>query len=457
MENLTKKCSSKEHEDINANSYCKECNIYMCKKCYDFHSKLLQTHQSYNLDKIKPNDIFTEFCKEKGHNLKLEFYCKTHNELCCGACLCIIKDKGKGQHKDCDVCIVEKIIQDKKSKISENIKLLEGLSNSFNNSLNQLKKIFETINENKEKLKENIQKVFTKVRNAINQREDELLQEVDKRFENAFFEEKIIKEAEKLPDKINKSLEKGKIIENQLNKGENNLSELMNECINIENNIQNINIIKNKIEKCNNLNELKLGFTLEKESVINGLLEKINNLGEIYSEDDFFCDSLIIKNKTHINNLKDWISKKITKTILLYRKSRDGDSYETFHKLCDNQGANIVLIKNSEFIIGGYTPLDWDNHSQWKNDKDTFLFSLTNNKKYKKLNKSNCSILCGKKFGPFFPYIGFRNEGKKNMSQGDIQYGEWNCHFEFYKEIIPYEGKDRFFDVEEVEVYKINQ
>jgi len=43
------------------------------------------------------------------------------------------------------------------------------------------------------------------------------------------------------------------------------------------------------------------------------------------------------------------------------------------------------------------------------------------------------------------------------MSQGDIQYGEWNCHFEFYKEIIPYEGKDRFFDVEEVEVYKINQ
>lgn len=81
MENLTKKCSSKEHEDINANSYCKECNIYMCKKCYDFHSKLLQTHQSYNLDKIKPNDIFTEFCKEKGHNLKLEFYCKTHNEV----------------------------------------------------------------------------------------------------------------------------------------------------------------------------------------------------------------------------------------------------------------------------------------------------------------------------------------------------------------------------------------
>ena len=457
MENQVQKCSSKEHEDINANFYCKECKVYMCKKCNDFHSKLLQFHQIYKIDNEKPNDIFTEFCKEKGHNLKLEFYCKTHNELCCGACLCIIKDKGKGQHKECDVCIIEKILQDKKSKISENIKILEDLSNSFNSSLNQLKKIFEKINENKEKLKEKIQKVFTKIRNAINQREDELLLKVDKQIENTFFEEKIIKEAENLPDKINKSLEKGKTIEKKLDEGENNLSEIINDCINIENNIQNINIIKNKIEKCKNSKELKLTFTLDKENEVNRLLEQIKNFGEINNEEDIFCDSLIIKNKMHINNLKNWISKKIFKTKLLYRKSRDGDSYKTFHNLCDNQGANVVLIKNSEFIIGGYTPLDWDNYSVWKKDGDTFLFSLTNNKKYKKINNWNESILCGKEYGPFFPYIGFRNRGKNNMSQADIQYGQSSNHYEFYKDIIPYSGKDRFFDVEEVEVYKIIQ
>ena len=82
---------------------------------------------------------------------------------------------------------------------------------------------------------------------------------------------------------------------------------------------------------------------------------------------------------------------------------------------------------------------------------------MTNNKKYKKLNNWNESILCGKEYGPFFPFIGFRNRGKNNMSQADIQYGQSSKHFEFYKEIIPYEGKDRFFDVEEVEVYKIIQ
>ena len=50
--------------------------------------------------------------------------------------------------------------------------------------------------------------------------------------------------------------------------------------------------------------------------------------------------SIIENNKKYIYNLLTWINsnKKIT-TKLLYRKSRDGDSYDIFHKLCDNQGA----------------------------------------------------------------------------------------------------------------------
>ena len=42
-------------------------------------------------------------------------------------------------------------------------------------------------------------------------------------------------------------------------------------------------------------------------------------------------------------------------------KSSNGDSYEEFHKLCDNKGTTLVLIKAKEgFIIGGYTIHDWD-------------------------------------------------------------------------------------------------
>ena len=92
----------------------------MCNKCENIHSKLCQNHQSYNLDKDL-NEIFTGFCKEKNHNDELEFYCKNHNILCCASCLCKIKDRGKGQHNECDVCILESIIEEKKIKLKENI------------------------------------------------------------------------------------------------------------------------------------------------------------------------------------------------------------------------------------------------------------------------------------------------------------------------------------------------
>ena len=46
-----------------------------------------------------------------------------------------------------------------------------------------------------------------------------------------------------------------------------------------------------------------------------------------------------------------------------------------FHKLCDNKGATIVIIKATKgFIFGRYTPLDWDKKSYYKEDKDTFFF-----------------------------------------------------------------------------------
>ena len=69
MEIKKKKCSFKEHEEINANFYCGECKVYMCNKCEIFHSKLLQNHQVFNLDK-NVGEIFTGICKEENHQMK---------------------------------------------------------------------------------------------------------------------------------------------------------------------------------------------------------------------------------------------------------------------------------------------------------------------------------------------------------------------------------------------------
>ena len=149
MDNKNIKCSSKKHEEINANTYCQECKIYMCHKCENHHSELFQDHHKHKLDE-DINAIFTGFCKEKNHYEQLEFFCKNHNQLCCAACISKIKREGKGQHTDCDVCNIEDIKNEKKNNLKENIKILNSLSSFFQQSIDELKQVFEKIHNKKE-------------------------------------------------------------------------------------------------------------------------------------------------------------------------------------------------------------------------------------------------------------------------------------------------------------------
>ena len=73
-----------------------------------------------------------------------------------------------GQHNDCNVCYYEDIINEKKENLKNNIKILEDLSNSLQSSIDELKIIVEKISKNKEEIKLNIQRAFTKIRNEIN-------------------------------------------------------------------------------------------------------------------------------------------------------------------------------------------------------------------------------------------------------------------------------------------------
>ena len=161
-----KKCSSKKHENINAVFFCQECKLYMCNKCLNLHNELFDNHTKYDINK-HINDIFTGICQEDNHNSPLVFFCKTHDQLCCAAC--IVKIKGKeGKHNECNICAIEDIKDEKKLKLNEMTKYLEDVSKTIDNSLNELKKSFQIIFNSKEKLKLNISNIFTKIRNIIN-------------------------------------------------------------------------------------------------------------------------------------------------------------------------------------------------------------------------------------------------------------------------------------------------
>ena len=266
---LNKKCSLKEHEEIDAIKHCQECNINVCNKCEKVHFELFKNHHLYNLDNDIEN-IFTGFCKEYKHQFfELEYFCENHNQLCCAACIAKIKGKGNGKHNNCKLIFVENVSKKKKANLSDNIKYLEKLSKTIEPSINELKKIFEQTNKKKEDLKLKIRVIFTKIRNALNEREDELLLEVDKEYDNLFFKEELIKESEKLPSIIKSSLDKSNIVENDLGDKQ-KLKSLINYCITIENNINCMKKINEKLENSKLSAGIEVKFSSEEIITIYG-------------------------------------------------------------------------------------------------------------------------------------------------------------------------------------------
>src|SRR5439155_10291546 len=66
------------------------------------------------------------------------------------------------------------------------------------------------------------------------------------------------------------------------------------------------------------------------------------------------------------------------KVSLLLRGSRDGFTPGDFHRLCDNKGPTVTIIKvkGNGKLIGGYNPISWHNQETYERGSRSFLFSL---------------------------------------------------------------------------------
>ena len=361
----------------------------MCNKCSNYHQGLLDSHHQINLDKNNP-EIFINICKEKEHPLKLEYYCKNHNILCCAACISKIEGKGNGKHKDCNICFIEEIKDEKKRNLKDNMIFLEKLSNDLENKINELKIVFEKINKNKEELKEIIQKTFTKIRTILNEREDILLSEVDNKFSELYFNDNFAKDIEKLPSRIKKALENGKNIDNKWN-DENRLSEIIYDCNNIENSIKDINLITSNLKKYNlNNNITKIKF-LPRDTALNNFLLNIKKFGDIYINkfnNINSLNSIILKDNEDYYNFYEILSEriKINNIRLIFSSTKDGLSYQSIVKNVYNKSNLIFLfLTGGQRIFGAYISTQLNNIQPNKliKDENSLVFSLNNNKIYK--------------------------------------------------------------------------
>ena len=119
-----------------------------------------------------------------------------------------------------------------------------------------------------------IQKVFTNLRNALNNREDQILTQVEEVYKKVYFDDSIIKQSEKLNEKVKKCLESV----NKLNDIKNELNYEIYYYIEFSNELNKINELNQKMIKCNS-NNIKITFEFNINELEN-IIKKFGNINQ---------------------------------------------------------------------------------------------------------------------------------------------------------------------------------
>ena len=408
-------------------------------------------------------ETFNEYCEEESHQcFKLQYFCKIHKKLCCGACIAKIKGEEKGKHIDCEVSDIEIMKDEKKKDLENKIKYLEELSDNFNESLDNINEMYERIEEKKENLKLEIQKIFSIIKNVVKDREDEMLSNVDLEYNKIYFDKYSPEDFKKLPDKIKSSLKKCI----QLKKDDDiNIYNFLKQNDDLENNINMINNFHLKLNSIFDSKKAEIKFMTESNEM-NEIMEKIETFGNLkiiyfFSENLKNISSIISNDITYENSIENWVTEEVTekeiKYELLFKMSENGTNSSDFHKCCDNKGPTLILIKTkNNKIFGGFTPLNWKNKGFWVQDSNnkTFTFSLEPMQKFKNFGESKNGIFCFGDYGPNFG--GFYFWIKNDMKKGEA-FVNWyrNLFFNDNLKRKKGEGEYKDFETEELEVYKV--
>ena len=95
-----------------------------------------------------------------------------------------------------------------------------------------------------------------------------------------------------------------------------------------------------------------------------------------------------------------------------------------------------------------------DNSSNWKNDKETFIFSLNKNRKYKKAYQSIYSLYCSSTYGMYT--AGFGNCSRCKTMKKFCHYTNIEDFYENGSEILPSKRETKYYELLEVEVFKVS-
>lgn len=141
----------------------------------------------------------------------------------------------------------------------------------------------------------------------------------------------------------------------------------------------------------NLLTELDFIINSKNWKIISAWLPNLNDRKSVHSGRS---------NKTNSNSIKNF------KLKLLFKASKDGFSHLDFkRKCCGKPNTLVIAINNYNNIIGGFTPLPWDNaeeHVYIKDESDkSFIFNVNRKEKLRLINNEH-AICIGPDCGPIF-------------------------------------------------------
>jgi len=121
----------------------------------------------------------------------------------------------------------------------------------------------------------------------------------------------------------------------------------------------------------------------------------------------FICKESKLLSRKYKKDLFGFFGKDVKKLELklLYRGSRDGFTAASFHRMCDNKGATLTVIKaeNTKNIFGGYNQGSWSSSGSYVSTP-AWIFSLVNStgKPLKLLPSSGNTnnAYCNSSYGP---------------------------------------------------------
>jgi hypothetical protein len=87
-------------------------------------------------------------------------------------------------------------------------------------------------------------------------------------------------------------------------------------------------------------------------------------------------DSVLLT-AAHAAQLREWCPGGAPRLELLFRATRDGWDAADFHRLCDNQGATVTVVRSTNGnVFGGFADAAWKSSGNFQASAQAFLFLL---------------------------------------------------------------------------------